>query len=138
MMKLNFGLIIMILSIASCNTTNNSFSGEANKFLDSINNKSYRGENTGAGLTFSVNGQLLATYGSVATTYFDPQNALYFINSRNNGASETEGVYQQNRTPEQYIGIIIDNNGDTLLHTEYSSTIEGINWTSSTKFAQKK
>ncbi|MGL4563441.1 MAG: hypothetical protein ACRCVW_06285 [Brevinema sp.] len=136
-MKYFFSFLALFFAI-SCSSVDNNFSKEANKFLDSIDTKSYNGLNTGAGLTFQANRRLLAIFGSVPTATFDPKNGLFFINSRNNGASSSEGIYQENNAPERYIGIIQQNSGNTLFHTEYATTIEAINWDKATEFAKKK
>ncbi|MGL4561790.1 MAG: hypothetical protein ACRCV0_05845 [Brevinema sp.] len=136
-MKYFLSFLALFVAI-SCSSVDNNFSKEANKFLDSIDTKSYNGLGREVGLTFQANRRLLAIFGSVPTATFDPKNGLFFINSRNNGASSFEGIYQENNAPERYIGIIQQDNGNTLFHTGYTTTIETINWDKTTNFAQKK
>ncbi|MGL4389224.1 MAG: hypothetical protein ACRCTJ_07525 [Brevinema sp.] len=121
-------LSLLIFSIfLSCSTTNNNFSKEANKFLDAVDGRTYNGENTGAGLTFKANGRVFAINGTPNST-FRPDNALYFINSRNGGASSSEAIYQENLAPERYIGIIITDGAKKIWHTDYAPSAETINW----------
>jgi len=125
---------IVLISLLSCSEEPNNFSVDANKFLESVNGKKYKGlsQTEAMGFTFEITDTILAEYreGGITTI------ALRFKNTRNNGSSTTEGVYQQTRDPKKWRGIKIENGGDTLLRTPLATESNQIKWNTLCKFAQ--
>lgn len=127
--------VILLINLGGCSKELNQFSVDANKFLDAINGKTYNGTGEAAGTTFEVINTILSEFDKPAGK---KTTALRFKNTRNNGASTTEGIYQQTRDLKQWRGIKIENNGDTLLRTPLANNESGIKWNELKKFAKKK
>ncbi len=134
MIKKYLCITILIFGFISCNEAPNEFTTEANAFLDAIDGKDYDGAGAYADKsTFEVRGTIIAEHSNNGT----PTNPLKFQNTRNNGTSATEAIYQYSRDPRKYVGIIIENSGDTLKRTSESDT-ESIDWTTAFTFATKQ
>ena len=134
MIKKYLWIVVLIFGFISCEEAPNEFTTEANAFLDAIDGKEYNGAGSYTDIsTFEAHGTIIAEHRNDGGTTV----ALKFQNTRNGGTSATEAIYQRNRDPKKYIGIIIENSGDTLKRTSESDT-ENIDWATAHTFANKK
>ncbi len=135
MIKKYLWITVLIFGFISCEEAPNEYTPEANSFLKAIDGKKYNG--AGAYLdksTFEVNGTLIAEH-KIPTA---PTVALIFQNTKDNGTSGTHAIYQYARDPKEYVGIIRDASGDTLMRTLPIATEAGIDWNTAPVFATKQ
>jgi len=140
MIKKYLWITVLIFGFISCKEAPNDFTNEANAFLDAIDGKDYNGVGaTYKDAWFEAHGTIIAEYGNDGTSTTDP---LKFQNTRNNGTSATDATYRFRITDTgddgQYVGIIIENSGDTLRRTIAVDTEANINWATAPIFATKK
>ncbi|MGL4394537.1 MAG: hypothetical protein ACRCS8_04865 [Brevinema sp.] len=133
-MKKNIFLLFFLTLFLACSNTDNSFTIEANEFLDGMDGHTFTGKGTEAGLEFKPNGQLIAICGAASGSVFSPKLPLWFINTKDDGSSSIEAIYQEYYAPEQYIGIVRSNK--TLYRTAFSSDTN-LAWGTLTEFASR-
>lgn len=131
-MKKIFLSLAIIMSTIACSEEPNEFTASANAFLDAIDDRSYYGIDSAINTNYNINGRILAETHSNPST---PSIALRFINSKDNGVSTTEAIYQQIREPKQFRGIKIENGGSTLSRTDLATTEATIDWNTYERFA---
>lgn len=124
----------LLFFICLCSQNRSNFSSEANAFLNTINTKTYNGVNTAKGSEFRVNDTLIAEHRSDGK----PGTPRVFQNSRNNGTSETEGIYKVGRSNQEWQGIRIEDSGNKLLWTPIVDSEAKIDWNAVTLFAEKQ
>ena len=135
MIKKYLWITVLIFGFISCEEAPNEYTPEANSFLKAIDGKKYNGAagTEWADSTFQVNGTLIAEHKGTATT-----RALTFQNTKDGGTSATQAIYQYTRDPKEYVGIIRDASGDTLMRTLPIATEAGIDWNTAPVFATKQ
>lgn len=134
-----FLLSLFLLGLVTCSETPNDFSPDANTFLDAINGKTYKGQGFGEGHRYEADGTVIADHPKNPTTTL--AQTLIFVNTRDSGASATEGVYRirlKGGTLGEYVGIIIENSGGTLKRTSDSVDEVSINWAYAPVFAKQE
>ena len=143
MIKKYLWITVLIFGFISCEEAPNEFTTEANAFLKAIDGKDYNGakDTVWAESTFKVNGTLIAEHRKDGK----PTQALVFQNTKDNGTSATEAIYRFRIKTDagtvdygEYVGIIRDASGDTLMRTLPVATEAGINWGTAPTFATKK
>lgn len=131
-------IAVFILGLVSCEEAPNNFSKEANSFLNAIDNKEYNGVGSYSDSTFSAFRTIISEFKKNG----DPSDPLKFQNTRNSGASPTDAVYRFRETSAgdlgKYVGIVIENGGNTMLRTSEADTEIDINWSTAKQFATKK
>ena len=136
MIKKYLWIAVLIFGFSSCEEAPNNFSTQANAFLNAIDGSSY----TGTGSTW--NKHTFESYGTaISETGPPPNDPLIFQNTKDSGASTTEGVYRIRMTDTgklgDYVGIILINGGGQLGRTTEVDSEAGIIWTGVTTFANR-
>ena len=137
MIKKYLWIAVLIFGFSSCEEAPNNFSTQANAFLNAIDGSSY----TGTGSTW--NEHTFESYGTVISETGPPPNdPLIFQNTKDSGASTTEGVYRIRMTDTgklgKYVGIVLINGSASQLGRTIEVDTEAlIIWTGVTTFANR-
>ena len=139
MIKKYLWIAVLIFGFSSCEEAPNNFSTQANAFLNAIDGSSYTGIST-----TDWNKHTFESYGTaISETGPPPNDPLIFQNTKDSGASTTEGVYRIRMTDTgklgDYVGIILINGGGQLGRTaavDSESALTG-EWDGATTFANR-
>ncbi|MGL4367684.1 MAG: hypothetical protein ACRCTQ_05350 [Brevinemataceae bacterium] len=127
-------LLILTILFSSCSNTPNSFSPEANEFLNTIDGKNYNGLGAFSASTFQVTGTLIAQFNNNGSASI----GIVFQNTLNNGASTTQGIYRQRGGENLWLGVVVTEGGYILQRTPCVSSDAAIDWSAAVNFAQQQ
>ena len=137
MIKKYLWIAVLIFGFISCEEAPNDYSPEANAFLDAINGKEYNGAGAYKDIAwFEAHGVVISEHKNDNT----PTVPLFFQPNETTGTSVTRAIYRQRISAGvqgDYVGIEIENSGDTLKRTLPNSTPD-VDWNTAPVFATKK